>query len=93
MYLAKIKYKSNKGIKITIAVILGRKRDKVVFLLDSFINKNDAQLIKKNAGRLKRYTITNKISWVKQHLPDIYKKAYRELNIANVELLESFPIE
>lgn len=93
MYLSKIKYQKENESKIFIVLILGRKNNKLVCIIDDYISQNDTKLIKLNSGKLNNYTISNKINWFKNNLPHLYKKGYREIFLNKVTLLKSFPIK
>lgn len=93
MILSQILYtKKNNERKSVVVLILGRKGSKLVAILDETIDKKSATLIDKNSKKLDKYPLQNKVFWIKQHLPEIYNKGYREFIMSKVEIKRSYSL-
>ena len=89
MILTHIMY-SNKPM---IVLILGNENENLICINDKYINENDAKLIKRNLGKLKNYTIHNKVKWIKENTPTSYNKGFRKLKLNKIKILKSYSLE
>jgi hypothetical protein len=92
MILSQIIYKSNNKNKPLLILILGKENDFIVCLNDKNINEQDTNLIKKNIQKLSKYTLHNKIRWIKENTPNTYKKAFRKLHQKNIKIIKSYSL-
>ena len=73
-------------------LILGRKGNKLVAILDDAIDKKSATIIEKNSKKIDKMPLQNKVFWIKQHVSDAYRKGYREFIISKVEVQRSYSL-
>lgn len=93
MILSQILYtKSNNERKSTLILILGRKGNKLVAILDEAIDKQAASMIAKNAKKLDSYPLHNKLTWFKQFASKAYRDGYREFIASKVKVKRSYSL-
>lgn len=92
MILTQIIYSKKNDRKSTVVLLLGRKGDKIVCILDDKINEREARIIKKNIQKLAGMPLHNKTMWIKNNAPEAYKNGYRELRVTNVEIKRSYSL-
>lgn len=92
MILTQISYSKGNTTKTRVVLIVGRKNDKVVCILDKYISKRDSEIIKRNINRLKDYNLASKLIWIKSNLPAAYKNGYRELDQKFVKIIRAYSI-
>lgn len=92
MILSQILYQKGTERKSVLVLILGRKGNKLVAILDEAINSREGNAIGKNSKTLDGYPLYNKVSWMKSNAPEAYKKGYREFIISKVEVQKSFSL-
>lgn len=92
MIISQILYKKKTETKNVVILILGRKGDKLSAILDSAIDKRDAEKIIQNSKLLDEYTIHNKIAWCKQKVPNSYMNGYREFFIDKIKVKRSYSL-
>lgn len=92
MILAQIIYSKKNDRKSTVVLLLGRKGDKIVCILDDKINEREARIIKKNIQKLSGMPLHNKLTWMKSHTSNAYKNGYRELKATKVEIQRSYSL-
>jgi len=92
MILTQISYSKGNEVKITVVLLVGRKGNKVVCILDKFISKRDSEIVKRNINKLKNYNLASKLIWIKSNLPVAYKKGYRELPDKFVKIIRAYSL-
>jgi len=92
MILMQINYKFGVENKQLIVIKIGEYNQKLICILDSAVNENDAAMIRKNMNKLYEYTLQNKVKWLRENVPDSYKKGYREIYLSRIEKLYESPI-
>ena len=92
MIILKLKYAHDSKHKEFYALELGEIGDKLICILDEYISKNDAIIIRKNINKLKDYTLNNKITWFKENIPVAYKKGYRKIYINRLTVIDRLSI-
>lgn len=93
MILSQILYtKNNNSRKSTLILILGKKGNKLIAILDEAIDKKTAILIEKNSKKIDKMPLQNKVAWIKSHAYNAYKAGYREFIISKVKVQRSYSI-
>lgn len=92
MILSQILYQKKTESQNVVILILGRKGNKLAAILDAAISKRDAEEIINNSKLLDEYPLHNKMSWVKQHVPNSYKNGYREFILNKVTVKRSYSL-
>jgi len=92
MIISQILYQKKNETKNVVVLMLGRKGDKLSAILDAAIDKRDAEKIIQNTKLLDGYTIYNKISWIKQKVPNAYKNGYREFILDKITVKRSYSL-
>ncbi len=92
MILMQINYKFGVENKQLIVIKIGEYNQKLICILDSAVNENDAAMIRKNMNKLYEYTLQNKVKWLRENVPDSYKKGYREIYLSRIEKSYESPI-
>lgn len=87
-----INYKFGVENKQLIVIKIGEYNQKLICILDSAVNENDAAMIRKNMNKLYEYTLQNKVKWLRENVPDSYKKGYREIYLSRIEKSYESPI-
>jgi len=86
MILAQITYHHGNNRKQIMVVVIGERNDKLVCLLDSAVSQSDTNKIKNNLDLLSRYSLPNKIAWLKDNIPESYKKGFREIYLSRLKI-------
>lgn len=92
MNLLRIKYTHRLEIKHFHVVEIGIRNHKLVCLLDKFVSEKDAAELRANTVKLADYTLDNKIKWIKETIPELYKKGYKEILLDRITIEESVDI-
>jgi len=92
MILSQILYQKRNERKNVVILMIGRKGDKLVAILDEAIDKQEAEIIMNNNDKLDSYQLINKVSWFKRNTPKAYKKGYREFILDKVTVQRSYSL-
>lgn len=92
MIISQALYQKGNERKNIIILVLGKKNDKISAILDNHIDKKEAEIIMQNNKKLDRYTLSNKIQWIKSNTPKCYKNGYREFFINKLKIIKSFSL-
>lgn len=93
MIISQILYTKGNETKNTVILVLGRKGDKTVCILDDKISKKEAEAIRASSTELRGYSLHNKLSWFKRNAPDAYRDGYRELKSTKIKVVKAYSID
>lgn len=83
-------YTLYKDSKYTLYLYLGQRNDKMCALESSLVSEEEAIRIRRK--RLGDLPLEQAISWLKENCPNAYSKAYREIALENVKILNEYAV-
>jgi hypothetical protein len=92
MILMQLNYKFGTEKKELIVIKIGEFNSKMVCILDNAVNEHDAAIIRNGMNKLYNYNLPNRVKWLRENVPNAYKKGYREIYLNRIEVLYQAPV-
>ncbi len=71
---------------------LGKRNSKICGLLSEKVNDGERQRILSSTKVLDALSLPRKLQWLRDHCPQAFKTAYREIKVANAQILSHHKI-
>jgi hypothetical protein len=86
---AKYRTKKNKHA-YSLFVELGTQNDKLHLLKTDNLSPEEIAKLRHGMGKIQGVPLAGKVSWIRDNLPDGFKKAYRTLYRKNVTVMSTY---
>lgn len=88
-----VRYVVKNHARLALLVSLGVGGDKLYALKASEMSPAEIMLIRKNADKLGKFPLEERITWIKSHCPECYKHSFRVLQSSKTNVIYTYDIK
>ena len=79
--------------KYILGILLGERYNKYDVLISEKVNESESTLIRAAIADLKMMSVVERITWMRQYMPSMFRKAYRTIYKNRIEVLDEMEIK
>jgi hypothetical protein len=72
---------------------LGERNGKRCGIINEAISDRERITIRANSRRLSQLSLEARLEWIRSHIPNAYRKGYKEILLANSKVAKTYEVE